>query len=288
MHSLGKKTRLLVRAFLHLSVLLGFLPTTASKPAAAENYIEVLKHGRIDWTNGFIESFGVGRPPTNPLNVAHARAVAERNASIAARNNLIALVKNIRVDSETLVADYLGDKRIPDEILETLLREARTVDLSYGHRDEVRVKVSIRLQGPLAERLLPKDIRVITTVKQPQQDPGQKEEPFSGLLVDCRGFPLQPCLVPLIVDEDGEVLYGPAFASREHAVERGMAAYVRNVVSAEDDPRVGPRPLYVKGIRTMGSKACGIMISHADGAKVRRLASNLNFLHQCRVLLAAD
>jgi hypothetical protein len=287
MHLLERKTKVLGRALLRMSVILGFLLITASQPAAGENYIEVLHHGRIDWTNGFIEAFGVGRPPTSSLNAAHARAVAERNARIAARNSLIALVKNIRVDSETLAADHSADERLPDEILELLLRDARTVDLSHGPDDEVRMKLSIRLQGSLAERLLPKDILVITTVKQPQ-DPGQKEEPFSGLLVDCRGFSLQPCLVPLIVDEDGEVLYGPAFASRDHAVERGMVSYVKNVVSVENDPRIGPKPMSIKGIRTIAGRPCDIMISHADAAKIRRLASNLNFLHQCRVLLLAD
>lgn len=157
------------RVLLRLSIILGFLLTTASSSTAAENYIQLSKHGRIDWTNGFVEAFGVGRPPLNPLNAAHARAVAESNASIAARNHLMKLVKSIRVDSESLVADHVAGERISDEILEILLREARIVDLSYGHDDEVQVKVSIKLQGPLAERLLPKDILVIITVKQPQK-----------------------------------------------------------------------------------------------------------------------
>jgi hypothetical protein len=287
MHLSGRNTKLRIRNLLQVSIILGFLSATVLQAASGENYIEAFQHGRIDWTNGFIEAFGVGRPPVIPLNAAHARAVAESNANIVARNNLIALVKSIRVDSETMVADYWKDRGIPDEILTTLLRDARTVDLSYGADEAVRVKASIRLQGSLSEGLLPKDILVITTVQQPH-DPGQKEEPFSGLLVDCKGFSLQPCLVPRIVDEDGEVIYGPAFASRDHAVERGMASYVRGPVSGDDDPRVGPKPLSVKGIRVMHGRPCDIMISHADAAKIRRTASNLNFLHQCRVLLVTD
>lgn len=287
MHLSGRNTRLRVRTLLQVSLILGFLSATVLQTAAGENYIEDFQHGRIDWTNGFIEAFGEGRPPATPLNAAHARAVAESKANIAARNNLIALVKSIRVDSETMVADYSKDQGIPDEILTTLLRDSRTVDLSYGADDAVRVKVSIRLQGSLAEHLLPKDILVITTVKQPH-DPGQKEDPFSGLLVDCKGFSLQPCLVPRIVDEDGEVLYGPAFASRDHAVERGMASYVRRAFSGDHDPRIGPKPLSVRGIRVMHGRPCDVMISHADAAKIRGTASNLNFLHQCRVLLVTD
>jgi hypothetical protein len=287
MHSFIDKTKSVGRALLMMLIIPGFLLATVPEPAAGENYIEVLDRGKIDWTNGFIEAFGVGRPPANPLNAAHARAVAQRNADVAARNNLIELVGDIRVDSEALVADHLAEGKIPLQELETVLRDARAVDLSYGRDEEVQVKVSIRLQGSLAELLLPEDIRIITTVKQPQEA-NQKEEPFSGLLVDCRGITFQPGMVPLIVDEDGAVLYGPAFASRDHAVERGMVSYMRNIDSATKDPRVGPKPLSVKAIRTVEGKPCDIMISHADAAQIRGLASNLNFLHQCRVLLVVD
>lgn len=287
MHSLEEKSRLLGRALFLVPIILGLLLIIVPEPAAGENYIEVLGEGRIDWTNGFIEASGAGKPPPEPFNAAHARAVAERSANIAARNNLIELVKNIRVDSETRVADHIADRKIPQEDLETLLKYARIVDLSYGPGEEVRVKVSIRLQGPLAELLLPKEILIIATVQQPLE-PGQKEEPFSGLLLDCRGISLRPGMVPLIVDEDGSVIYGPAFASREYAVKRGMVSYMKDIVSAKKDPRVGPKPMVVTAIRTVEGKPCDIMISHADAAKIRGLASNLSFLHHCSVLLAVD
>jgi hypothetical protein len=99
---------------------------------------------------------------------------------------------------------------------------------------------------------------------------------------------LQPAMVPLIVDEEGEVVYGPAFASRDYAEEKGMASYMRNFASAKNHPRVGPRPLGVKGICTLKARPCDIMISQEDAAKIRRLASNLGFLHQCRVLVVVD
>jgi hypothetical protein len=287
MHSWPKKPRLPGKGFLFMAILLWFPVALFPEPARGENFMEVLDHGRIDWTNRFIEAFGVGRPPADPLNAAHARAVAEREANGAARKNLMALVKNLRIDSETRVADRVAAKEISGEALETLLREARTVDLSYGRDEEVQVRVSLRLQGVLADLLLPKDILIITTVRQPQEA-GQKEEPFSGLLVDCKGLSLKPGMVPLLVDEDGAVLYGPAFASRDHAVERGLVSYMRNMSSAKSDPRVGPNPLSVKAVRTVEGRPCDIIISHADAAKLRGLAGNLTLLHQCRVILVMD
>ncbi|MBN2031923.1 MAG: hypothetical protein JW836_01500 [Deltaproteobacteria bacterium] len=275
------------KGLMSVTVVLWCLFLIVPKPAAGENYIEILDQGRIDWTNGFIEAMGVGAPPPNPLNPAHARAVAENHATIAARRNLLEIVKNIRVNSETRVLDHMAAKEMSEKALETLLIDAKTVDLSYERDEKVGVKLSMKLQGSLAEFMLPEDILIISTVKQPKEQ-AQKEEPFTGLIVDCKGVSLEPAVVPLILDEDGAILYGPAFVSREHAVERRMASYVRETASAESDLRVGSNPLKVKGIRTFEGKACDVMISHADAARIRGLASNFNFLHQCRVLLVVD
>jgi len=276
------KTRLYFLPF-----LAGLFLLCLSVSAHGENYIEVLDKGTVDWTNGFIEAEGLGKPPPDPLNTAHSRAVAEREAALSARVNLAEVVKRIRVDSRTEVGDYVKRPAIGLDALETRLRSARRVDLSYERAEEVRVRVSVRLWGALAELILPNSIRNISTIVQP---PGQEksEESFTGLIVDCRGISLQPALVPLIVDEEGEVIYGPAFASRDHAAEKGMVSYIRDFTAANNHVRVAPRPLVVKGIRKPEGSPCDIMISRADAAKIRQPPSNLGFLHRCRVLVVVD
>jgi hypothetical protein len=257
------------------------------RAAAGANYIEVSDKGAVDWSNGIIEAVGVGGRPPNPVNEAQARAVAERSADISARNNLVELVRDIRIDSKTRVADYIRAWEISNEDLEAQLRKARVVDLSYAQDDEVKVTVTIKLNGALADLILPKSILPITAVEQPQT-PGRKEESFTGLIVDCRGFSLQPAMVPLVADEEGEVVYGPAFVSRDHAAEKGVVCYVRGLASAQVHPRVAPRPLVVRGIQTFKDRPSDIMISNADAAKIRGVASNLSFLHQCKVVVVVD
>ena len=270
-----------------LTLVIGLFFMAWSGQARGENYIEVLDKGTVDWTNGFIEAVGVGEPPPDPLNTAHSRAVAQRNAELAARNHLLEVVKRIRVDCSAHVGDYLENKEIVRGDLESVLKGARGVDLAYGQDGAVSVTVSMRLAGALADLILPKSILTISTVKQPQE-PERKGESFTGLFVDCRGVALQPAMVPLIVDEEGEVVYGPAFASRDYAVEMGLVSYIRDSASAKNHLRVGPRPLGVKGLRALKARPCDIMISQADAAKIRRLASNLGFLHRCRVLVVVD
>ena len=283
----GKTGRSMKSPIFYLPLIVSLFLVGLSGLAFGENYIEVLDKGTVDWTNGFVEAVGVGKPPPNPFNPAHSRAMAERNADLAARINLIEVVKSIRVDSKTQVGDYVRGKEISKEALETLLRGARGIDVTYEEDEEVRVTVSVSLEGTLAHLILPKSILTISTVKQ-SREPERKEESFTGLIVDCRGVSLQPAMVPLIVDEEGEVVYGPAFASRDYAAEKGMVAYMRNFASAKNHPRVVPRPLGVKGIKTPKGRPCDIVISQADAAKIRGLASNLSFLHQCRVLVVVD
>jgi hypothetical protein len=269
-----------------LAVSSMFLVANAGAAAGA-NYIAISNTGSVDWSNGIIEAVGVGGRPPNPVNEAQARALAERSADISARNNLLELVRGIRIDSKTRVSDHIGTGEISREDLEAMLRKAQVVDLSYHQDDEVKVTVTIKLNGALADLILPKSILPITAVEQ-HRAPGLKEASFTGLILDCRGFSLQPAMVPRVVDEEGEVVYGPAFVSRDYAAERGVVCYMRGLASAQIRPRVAPRPLVVRGIKTLKDRPSDIMISNADADKIRGVASNLSFLHQCKVVIVVD
>jgi hypothetical protein len=258
-----------------------------ARAAAGANYIELSNKGEVDWSNGIIEAAGVGGRPPNPVNEAQARAVAERGAETSARDNLVELVKEIRIDSKTRVADCIRAGEISNDDLEALVRKALVVDLSYPQDNEARITVAMKLNGALADLILPKSILPITAVEQPQS-PSRKEGSFTGLILDCRGFSLQPAMVPLVADEDGQVVYGPAFVSRDHAAEKGAVCYVRELASAQAHPRVAPRPLVVRGIHTLKNRPSDVMISNADADKIRGVASNLSFLHQGKVVVVVD
>jgi hypothetical protein len=76
--------------------------------------------------------------------------------------------------------------------------------------------------------------------------------------------------------------------SREYAVQHGAVAYTRDFKAAEINHRVANKPLIIKGIRSAGTGLSDIIISNADAMRIRGAASNLMFLHQCRVMIALD
>jgi hypothetical protein len=258
-------------------------------PILAKNYIQSLKNGTVDWSNGVVEAVGIGVPPAKPINSAQGRAMAERNAITQAQDHLREVLYHIPINSQTLIKDALSQSEIVSAQVEMLLREALIMDTDYSSDGSVKTTIVLTMRGPLAELLLPKAIRTIEPVQQPQGREQADEGAFTGLVVDCRGLPVRPVLAPRIVDEEGKEVYGPAYASRDYAVNQGMAAYTKDLNNnGRPYPRVASKPLAVKGIRTAGKDLSDIVISDADAAKIRGTASNVSFLHKCRVMIILE
>ena len=64
--------------------------------------------------------------------------------------------------------------------------------------------------------------------------------------------------------------------------------YVSALEHLDQHPRVGPKPLVVKGLSTLFDRTCDIVISNTDAAKLRDMSANLSFLKQCRVVIVLD
>ena len=67
-----------------------------------------------------------------------------------------------------------------------------------------------------------------------------------------------------------------------------MVAYARGLAKARDNPRVGPKPLIVKGLRTVKARSSDIIISNADAQQIRASAENMTFMKKCRVMVVLD
>jgi hypothetical protein len=252
--------------------------------AAGGNYTQTFDRGKVDWTHGIAEVWATGTPPAHALTPAQGRALAETEAETLAQKDLIGLLQSIRIDSKSTVKETLGQQDARENLVAAVLKGSNVVEKSVLAEGKVRVTVAIKLTGSFADLVLPKSIMAIKKVEQSPK----KEELFTGLIVDCRGIALSPAMVPMIVDEDGQVVYGTAYVSRDHALEEGMAAYARGLAKARDNPRVGPNALMVKGLRTVKARSSDIVISNADAGKIKGAGSNIGFLHRGRVLFVME
>ena len=256
--------------------------------AGAQNYIEVFENGKLDWTTGIAEATGIGAPPAKPINMAQARAMAKRAAVIVARRNLLEIIKGVRIDSMTLIKDFVVKSDIIHNQVEGYLKGSQIVDIAYMSDGSVEATVAMKLRGGLANLILPKSIKSIQPIEKPKAPPREQGEVYSGLVVDSTGFQVKPAMSPKIVDEDGNEVYGSSYVSRDYAISQGMAGYAKDLTAAQTNQRVTNNPLTVKGVRTADTGDSDIVISNADAAKIKGVAENLSFLQQCKVMIVLD
>jgi hypothetical protein len=170
-------------------------------------YVQYSGGGEIDWSNGVVEAIGFAYPPANPINPAQARALTKSEAKVQARHNLLDIVREINADSKTLVKNSMDQISFPFADVYSLNKQAEVVEIAYLDNGSVKAIVSMSLKGPFARRFLPKNFVSIATISQPKEISSKKEDSYTGLVVDCRGLPLKPAIVPIIVDEDGHEVY---------------------------------------------------------------------------------
>lgn len=94
---------------IHIMALVFFILALIPGGAWAERgeVIETVGNGVIDWSRGILMARGSGAPPREARNIAQARLMTERAALTDARRNLLEVLKGVRVDSSTLVENFM-------------------------------------------------------------------------------------------------------------------------------------------------------------------------------------
>jgi hypothetical protein len=275
------------KALIHIFTLLVLSFWIWPAPCFSKEYIQSFKNGKINWSNGVAEAVANGSSPKGTLGPNQARTMARIEAISSARLNLLEIINGIQIESRTWIKDLSARSETIREGIYRLLINSRLVDIEHKKDGSVTAKVAMEVIGPLAELVLPESIVSISPVKQAKA-PNNNSDHHTGLVVDCRGFKVETALAPRIVDEDGKVVYGSAYVSRDYAIKRGMAGYLKDVESALIHPRIGPKPFVFKGLRTAKTGPSDIVISNADSAKIRGTASNLSLLKRCRIIIVLD
>nr|MBI3611789.1 hypothetical protein [Nitrospirota bacterium] len=261
--------------------------------------IESMGNGGVDWTTGMITATGLGAPPENAVNRAQARAMAERAAFIVATRNLLEVVKGIRVDSATLVENFVVSSDIIKTEVSGFVQGAQILKKQVNPDGSVEVLVGVKLQGDLLNTMIPKQtgggVPVPPAAPQAQAPSAPMPVPqastgtaYTGLIVDARGTGVRPAMVPKIRNEEGREVYGSSFVNRQYAVEQGMVGYLKDVNAAQSNARVTDRPLVVKAIKPDGPNKTDLVISNADAQTLHGMKEHLSFLEKARVMVVLD
>jgi len=150
-----------------LSVVLPFI--AAAQAPGPSDAIESTVNGSINWTVGEVYAKGIGAPPSQAVNPAQARAMAERAAFVVAIRNLLETVKGVRVDSESVVENFMVKSDVIRTRVDGIVRGARVVRTQYLSDGSVEVLVGMNMKGAFLNAIVPDSFgRSTTPVPKPQ------------------------------------------------------------------------------------------------------------------------
>ncbi len=287
----------LMKLGLHITLTLAmilFIPSQGACEIQAE-LMETITDGEIDWTNWVIRAKGRGTPSEKVSQKPLASSMALKTAQIAAYENLLKAIQDIRIESNTNVKNILvADEKIRNQV-HVMSRKAQLVKKEYmSDSGTVEVTIEMSLKNGFSQLILPRNIKQIEPIKTTSPTPSNNSATtngsnlYTGLVIDARGLNILPAMSIRLLDEKGQEVYGPAYASREYAVQQGMSKYLKSMASAVSDKRVADNPLIVKGLKTGTTSQCDIVISNTDVSKLLSASENLFFLKECRVIIVRD
>ncbi len=256
----------------------------ATDPCPPQKHLlEKVKNGTIDWSS---YSVTVPLPPAAAQQpdqcVTEQFAVADK-AYHKALSDLMAIISSLPLNSDHLVEDRLSADPLIKAQLEEIIATAPRLT-SANNR-----KLGFKLDGAFLQLILPEEIKQLAEIQTvtPNNTPAPENRrpgAFTGLVVDARAVEAAPALVAEVIDENGRQVYGPAFVSRDFAVQYGAAIYAP-CINASVKTRVGQKPLIIRALKAMGPQRSTLVISSGDASRLRSASSHLSFLRQARVVI---
>lgn len=274
-----------VLTVLFCAVFVGF---GLAGPVQAGELVEKFPTGRINWAKRVIRVNATGNPSAEDAKSSEARQRALINAKRNAYQRLLQTAKAIQLTDSKSVAQYVENR---DEVLskvEEMFKNARIETTRYRSDGTVEIVRKMSLSGAFSQLMLPGAIVQLDMKKMGKETPDADTPVYTGLVVDARGVAIKPALCFKIFDESGQEVYGPAYVSREYAVQRGLCEYRTEIDDIEESERVGDEPLIVKALQPLTPGSPHIVISNTDAGRLRSAVDHLFLLRKCRVLVIAD
>lgn len=283
--------------------VVGASQTAMAQTAVPTHLVEKSPSGSVNWTSGWVKAAGIGVPPSNAGPAG--KALAQRAAFSVAVRNLLEVVKGVRIDAATLVDNYIVQNDVIKSQVSGFVKGAQIEKTNESPDGSVEVFVKAPLWGvnslydPFLDQM---------GVQDQKLPPEPASESYTGLVIDARGLGVKPACFPAVLDDKGEVVYGPKMVDRAAAQKDGMVHYmtapkdadlsslfgegayvIRPVQTAPPaPPRSGRMPLKIKGGDKAGALKANIIISSEDAKKIRD-DSVLNVaLKRSRVTVVTD
>jgi hypothetical protein len=278
---------------------------------ASGDYIE----GFVDWSEQVLVVYGSAATPELISNPVQKRLMGFRGAKVVAYRNLLEMVGQVQVNSETRVQNFMVENDSISVRIQGLIRGARvrTGSQSQSEDGAYRLALELPLRGEFSSAILPEapspDMSVSYALPNPARyapAPGDSlsgnvlaeappdappaayvpPKPYTGLVVDARGLDLQPSMSPRIVARDERIIYSAASSDSNYVAEYGLVGYGKDRKQAMRSDRIGgenANPFVVKAAGISGLYKSDIVLENFDATLVVMADIDGDFLRECRV-----
>jgi hypothetical protein len=304
-----KTSRHLIKLMVAAALATGTLSYSLSTLSPAQAQVtQNMGSGTIDWTSGNLKVTGSGAPPSKG-SAAQKRLMARRAAVADGYRQMAELINGVRVDSETIVKDFVTESDTIKVKVSALIKGAQIGDTRYLSDGSVEVDMRLGMYGANSlssviqptfleehkqEQITPTPTR--TAVPTPVKTPTIPDEPvvdsgdsYTGLIIDCKGLGVAPGMSPMIMDSNGKEVYiGDRPIDPDMVVQIGIVGYLKTMSEARASSRVGKNPLVIRASRAGGKTKVDAVISSSQAQMLLQADSRKSFLAESKVVFIID
>jgi len=246
------------------------------------------KNKQIDWENGIVTVTGAGAPPDQG-NIAQKRLMAQRSAKADAYRQLLEVINGVKVNSETIVKDFVTESDSIKIKVDGLIRGAeQSGDTRYLSDGSVELDLQLKIFGSddsLASVVLPAKKQKSLAESSKLKPAENVSEDLTGVIIDCRGLKLEPAMSPAIFDQDGGQVYiGNLKIDPDYVINEGIVAYEYSLTEAKKNKRAGSNPLVIKAVKSEGKFKSDIVISNQDAQLLLGIEIKTKILSETKVI----
>ncbi len=254
----------------------------------------------VDWNSGIITVEGYGTPPDRAKTPTKRFALARRAAIIDGYRALAETIRGVYVSSNSTVKDLEVESDIVKARVETLVQGARIVSQETLPDGGCKVVMQINMYGSsssLADAIRPAlekegtevepfkesipSVTTTTTTNTSTTTTTTVQGNYTGVIIDCRDFEVNPIMSPVIRLQDGTPVYGYKNLNPDKVIHFGMAAYSHGQNMTQ---RAGSNPLVIHATGMERHNAYPV-ISDADANHMLAENKVSHFLDNCKVVI---
>ncbi|NOY25576.1 MAG: hypothetical protein GXP62_06855, partial [Oligoflexia bacterium] len=202
--------------------------------------IEAVPRGRIDWTRLVLS---VDARSELRMGAWKDRRIREQDALDRLKSRVPDLAQRVRVTPDTLAADLLAGKGDLPRRLGDAVNDWQIVETRYHDNGAVELVAELDLRQWLRPAL-----RSLASQEATPPGPGD----VTGLVVDARELPFEPCLAPRITAPTGTVFFGAQRLSADTLDLGAPVVFVTDPADPRAIARAGDHPLLVRAASVQG------------------------------------